>query len=228
MASRRPQDRTGPPCSSSARQGSSRSRSERFPKAPWRDNRKTDCAGHRENILVSGHQYVSPADHRAGHDPSIVRVVLRPWRRLGGNDHVRVLANERGDRPHAASRHPQLVRQNPFELTENRVAGEKRVFGEHDPQHVLAETAGRKCSHQHVGVQQYSHETSAKTSSSVSQPWASANGATCRLRSARRAIAICRLIASRTNSLLRLPDRAANSRRSESSLSSSRMVKVVM
>ena len=79
-----------------------------------------------------------------------------------------------------------------------------------------------------VRVQQDPDETSSKTSSSVSQPWASANGARRRLRSSKCASAICRLIASRTNSLLPLPVRAASSRSWESSLSSIRMVKVVM
>ena len=79
-----------------------------------------------------------------------------------------------------------------------------------------------------IGVQQDPHETSSKTSSSVSQPCASANGATPRRSCSSRVIASCRRPASRTKALLPVPVRAAASRNSASKRSSMRMVKVAM
>ena len=66
---------------------------------------------------------------------------------------------------------------------------EKPMLGENELQDVEAEPASREGGDEDVGVEEDPHETSSKTSSSVTQPWASANGATRRRNCSSRAIA---------------------------------------
>lgn len=102
------------------------------------------------------------------------------------------------------------------------------MFGEDSSKHILAKSPRRECCNQNIGVEDNPHEMSRNISSSVSQPRASAKGATDFLSSSNLEIAICLRRASRISSLFGRPLCLASFRRSESSFLSRRTVIVLM
>src|SRR5262249_10461405 len=95
---------------------------------------------------------------------------------------------------------------------------------EYDPENIGADSTGRECGDQDIGIEEYPHETSRTMSSSVRYPRASANGNVLRRSCSNLSRLSWRRKASRTKSLRVRPVCLQRRSRSFSRSASSLMV----
>lgn len=164
---------------SEARQASHTGMPNELPEASRiQDSQCADFA-QNEQVLVSRHKDVGSAGKRSAEDDQVVGISNDDRRRLrSALDGRSRGAENRDDFANHLIGHADLLGQGTGDLVDQGYRDEQLVLRQDETEHVRAQTARRERGDEHVRVEEDPHDTILNTSSSVSSPCASANGAT--------------------------------------------------
>lgn len=123
-------------------------------------------------------------------DRKIIPVSAGRRRDIRRRDHLGMLANETYDLVRQPRRHAESPREVPPQLAEDVLGSHDLVALQADFEQGLAQAARAECRQEDVRVEDEPHDTDLKTSSSVSRPWASANGSAFSRKERKRSTAI--------------------------------------
>ena len=149
-----------------------------FPKLAWTANSNRQLNGRLQYVPVARDQRIGIAGNSRSDDPLVIGVAqskVKMPSRLGDN---LMVTQEMLDFSHYLGRYVDPLVQGSLELGQNDFAGDKVVFDKDVAQQIRAYSTARERADEHVCIEEYPHDTAAKTSSSVRSPRASANGRT--------------------------------------------------
>jgi hypothetical protein len=197
-----------------------------FPKLTWSADLDWQFDVRVQDVLVACDQRVGFADHGGSHDPFVIDVAQTKIKMSSGFGNDLMVAQKVFNIGHNPGRHVDPLEQRPLEFSQYNFSRDQIMLDEDVPQEVCTYSTARERADEHVGVEEYPHDTAEKTSSSVRRPRASANGRTLFRRRSKRSRDNCRRRASRARSLRVRPVCLARRARSRSSSSSSLRVNV--
>ena len=149
-----------------------------FPKLAWTANSNRQLNGRLQYVPVARDQRIGISCHGGSHDPFVVDVTQSQTKMPPRPGDDLMVAQQVFDFGDDSGRHVDSLEQSPLEFGQHDFARDEVMLDKDVPQQIRANSTARERADEHVCIEEYPHDTAAKTSSSVRSPRASANGRT--------------------------------------------------